>query len=181
MLSHTELLELVASGVIEHASLDAVNASSLDLHLGPVILAERFTDGHQRVSLKRREQLATSKHFLTPEYPSYVLRPGECVLAQTREVFHLPNHLTGEYYLKSSMARIFLEHMHAGHMDPGWHGSVLTLEFKNLSNYHEIELNLGDRIGQAVFFRVAEVGEHASYANTGSYNNKLETAGVSQK
>lgn len=87
------------------------------------------------------------------------------------EVFNLPEDISAEYKLKSSMARIGLEHMNAGWCDAGWHGSVLTLEFKNMLQYHAILIRPGDAIGQMIFFYHEPVPKSASYATRGRYNN----------
>lgn len=104
----------------------------------------------------------------------YILWPGSVVLAQSMEEFNLPLHITAEYRLKSSMARIFLEHLHAGWCDPGWHGSVLTLELVNMNNYHPIKLTKGMKIGQVMFYEHEPVPEDRSYKFRGQYNNSRE-------
>jgi dCTP deaminase len=106
----------------------------------------------------------------------YALAPGESVLAHSVEVFHLPYHITAEYRLKSSMARVFLEHLHAGWCDPGWHDSVLTLELSNMSRYHHITLRAGEKCGQVMFYSHEEVPEDQSYAVRGSYNGDTSAA-----
>lgn len=128
------------------------------------------------VLLKERTPLTMEVRDLTSM--DYVLRPGDFILAQSAQVFNLPDHISAEYKLKSSMARIGLEHMNAGWCDAGWHGSVLTLEFKNMTHYHDIVLSLGDPIGQVIFFRHTPVSSEASYRNRGRYNNDRQTTGI---
>lgn len=101
----------------------------------------------------------------------YVLQPGQVCLAHSVEVFNLPMHLTAEYRLKSSQARVFLEHLHASWCDPGWNGSVLTLEFKNESQYHPLLLKAGTKCGQVMFYSHTSVPEDKSYKVRGQYNN----------
>lgn len=101
----------------------------------------------------------------------YVLQPGHVCLGHSAEVFNLPLDITAEYRLKSSMARVFLEHLHAGFCDPGWNGSVLTLEFANMSRYHPILLRAGDKCGQVCFYSHEEVPLGSSYSVRGQYNN----------
>ena len=166
LLSHNELIELIERGVIENAKIEAVNAASIDIHLGPVILVEEpvnaVIDYRARTKPKMREV-----HL---HEGGYVLRPGEFILAQSIEVFNLPLDVSCEYKLKSSMARIGLEHLNAGWCDAGWHGSVLTLELVNVSRYHSIIIRPGDPIGQMVFFRHTPVTHERSYAARGRYN-----------
>ena len=101
------------------------------------------------------------------------LEPNQFILAQTVEMFNLPLDISAEYKLKSSMARIGLEHLNAGWADAGWHGSVLTLELKNISQCQRIRIRPGDAIGQIVFFRHKPVPYEKSYAARGRYNKDM--------
>lgn len=166
LLSHNELIELIEHGVIENAKMEAVNAASIDIHLGPVILVEE--PGHAVIDYRARTKPKMCEVHL--HEGGYVLRPGDFILAQSVEVFHLPMDISAEYKLKSSMARIGLDHLNAGWCDAGWHGSVLTLELVNVSRHHSIIIRPGDPIGQMVFFRHAPVPPERSYATRGRYN-----------
>ena len=79
------------------------------------------------------------------------------------------------------MARIGLDHLNAGWCDAGWHGSVLTLEFKNCSRNHEIILQVGDLIGQVIFFSHEEVPEGKDYSARGNYNGDKTVTGAKKK
>ena len=105
----------------------------------------------------------------TAEDP-YWLQPGEFCLAETREIFNLPDHIAAQFVLKSSRAREGLEHLLAGYCDPGWHGSRLTLELQNARRMHPIAIWPGMKIGQMVFHRMSNPPMR-SYAQTGRYNN----------
>ncbi|WP_409365151.1 dCTP deaminase domain-containing protein, partial [Escherichia coli] len=78
-------------------------------------------------------------HQHTQENP-YRLKPGQFVLACTIETFNLPSDIAAQFMLKSSRARSGLEHLMAGYYDPGWHGSVLTLELHNSRQLHPVAL-----------------------------------------
>lgn len=172
MLSHDDLMFLVETNVIEHAKETAVNAASIDIHLGRRILIERSVDEDQvvpTIDYAKRQRPNMMEYDMDEK--GFLLMPGEFILAQSVEVFNLPDDLSAEYKLKSSMARIGLEHMNAGWCDAGWHGSVLTLEFKNMLNHHAIRIRPGDAIGQMIFFRHAVVPRDKSYAARGRYNN----------
>jgi len=174
LLSHDAIKALVNRGVVEHAKEEAINAASLDIHLGDLILYEDLDEDLGYVPMldyAAREKPKWKTHHM--DQRGFVLDPGEFVLAQTKEVFNLPNNISAEYKLKSSMARIGLEHMNAGWCDAGWNGSVLTLEFKNMSRRHSIILRPGDAVGQIIFFKHEPVGDEASYATRGRYNNDL--------
>lgn len=168
LLSHDELFELIERGVIENAKPDAVNSASIDVHLGGVIMVEDFSSGPQLIDYRRRDKPRMKKVHLHED--GFVLEPNQFILAQTVEVFHLPLDISAEYKLKSSMARIGLEHLNAGWADAGWHGSVLTLELKNITQCQRILIRPGDAIGQMVFFRHKPVPLERSYATRGRYN-----------
>ena len=177
-LNYTEICELIEQGVVENAKFRNVNSSSLDITLGRDILAELLPkDGgsfyERSISLRDRTPLNMELRR-TP----YTLFLGEFVLASSKEVFHLPNNISAEYKLKSSMARIGLEHLNAGWCDAGWHGSVLTLELKNMTRYHKILIREGDLIGQVVFFKHTPVPAEKSYAARGRYNGDLTAQGI---
>lgn len=173
LLSYTEICELIEQGVISGAKYENVNSSSLDITLGESIMVEERPRDGTLISLKDKDNLTMDRERLP-----YILIPREFVLASSKEVFHLPNNISAEYKLKSSMARIGLEHLNAGWCDAGWHGSVLTLELKNMTRFHHLLLSEGDKIGQIVFFRHTEVPANKSYAARGRYNNDLEAQGA---
>lgn len=177
VLNGEEIAELLDRKVVEGAEYSNINASSLDIRLGKFIMVEtmaRSVSGYTPhcLSLRQREPLNVRKVDIE-EAGHYILAPGEFILAHSIEVFHLPNDLSAEYKLKSSMARIGLEHLTAGWCDAGWNASVLTLELRNMTTYHEIELLYGDRIGQIVFFPHKPVPDNLSYATRGAYNGDV--------
>ena len=164
LLSSMELIDLIEAGVIEGVSGDAINAASIDLHLGDEFLAESFPVT-EFVDLSRRE-----RPTMTSKRGEIILAPGEFCLASTREIFHLPSDISGMFILKSSMARAGLEHSQAGWADAGWHGSALTLELSNLLRAHHLRLESGMAIGQIILFRHMPVPPSHSYATKGRYN-----------
>lgn len=176
LLSYTEICELIEQGVIEGATYESVNSSSLDIHLGSKLLQENTFANTKIISLRDRTPL--QMHEAT--FPCSI-GPGEFILTQSREIFHLPSTVSAEYKLKSSMARIGLEHLNAGWCDAGWNGSVLTLELKNMTRSHSILLQEGDAIGQIVFFMHTPVPEGKSYAARGRYNNDKTVMGAKEK
>jgi len=178
LLSYTEICTLIEQGVIEGATYESVNSSSLDIHLGKELLVEEMSVYGPRniIALRSRTPLNT-RRLVFP----YTMTPGCFILAQSQEIFHLPNTVSAEYKLKSSMARIGLEHLNAGWCDAGWNGSVLTLELKNMTHNHSILLQEGDAIGQIVFFKHTPVPEDKSYAARGRYNNDKTVMGAKEK
>jgi dCTP deaminase len=177
LLSALQLKEIVDAGIMEHVEPEHINAASIDITLGSTILVEEVPHDAPVVSLGRKQRLAMQELDITN---GYVLLPGRFILASSRQVFNLPNWLSAEYKLKSSMARIGLEHLNAGWCDAGWHGSVLTLELFNCTRHHGIEIRAGDRIGQVVFFKHAEVPADFSYATKGRYNKDKSVSQVKE-
>lgn len=177
MLSYTELCELVEQGVIRGVRDGAINASSIDIHLGPVVLVETWPPpADNYVSYRERQPLRMMVSDIS--MGGINLSPGDFILASSIETFHLPPDISAQYKLKSSMARIGLDHAMAGHCDAGWNNSVLTLELKNVTRYHAIHLQAGDPIGQMVFWRHTEVPAERSYAARGRYNGDMTVSGI---
>jgi dCTP deaminase len=175
LLSHDEIIDLLDREVVEYSEPELANSSSLDIRLGLEILVEDSLP--EKVVLKERTPLNMKTYHLVKEGP-YFLRPGEFILAHSHEVFNLPNNISASYSLKSSMARIGLEHLNAGWCDAGWNGSVLTLELKNMTRNHTIVLNYLDLIGQMCFFKHSPVSYQDSYACRGRYNKDKSVSGA---
>lgn len=180
LLSYNELVRLVEDGVITNVKPEQINSSSIDITLGPNLLIEgRHRDSTCRtLSLRERTPMFTRPRNI--DGSAYAMGPGEFLLAQSEQVFNLPPDVSAEYKLKSSMARIGLEHLNAGWCDAGWNGSVLTLELKNMTRHHEIILDAGVGIGQMVFFRHEPVPADRSYAARGRYNGDTMVHGIKE-
>lgn len=175
LLSHPELVELVKQGIITNVKPEQINAASIDLTLGDFVLLEDWPL-HPKlpIRLREREKLSMAK---MPTRAGFILDPGDFILTHTQQVFNLPGHISAEYKLKSSMARVGLNHCLAGWADAGWNGSVLTLELMNVTRHHKIEIKEGDAIGQMIFYRHTPVPADRSYAARGSYNNDKTAEG----
>lgn len=169
ILCDYEIKALCTDGMVQNHDEALVNPASLDLRLGDTIMIE---------SAENLDMRPLSIAGRTAENP-YELKPGQFILAQTIEVFNMPENIAGLFFLKSSRAREGYENMHAGYADPGWHGSVLTLELKNSRQLLPLPLYPGMKIGQMVFFRMSQKPV-LSYAVTGSYNKDLSTTGSKQ-
>lgn len=152
---------------------ECINPASLDLRLGREIMLEMPESGAV-IDYRKRQPLAMQTYSLADE--GIIIQPGQFFLAHTIEICNFPDDLAALFRIKSSMGRIGLEHMDAGFVDPGFHGS-LTLEFKNMTEYHSIHLRPGDRIGQLVFLRGEAVAAEQSYAVKGNYSGH---SGVAQ-
>jgi dCTP deaminase len=170
LLSYLELVELVEQGVID-APKEQINGASIDLTLDDQILVEKFQTNDPVVRLFDKQAPDMVPLSMTDE--GFYLRPGQFILANTRETFFLPNTIACTFKLKSSIARGGLNHLLAGFADPCWTNSRLTLELKNDLQYHTLLLKKGMKIGQMVFYRVTPVPHESSYAVKGRYNDTL--------
>jgi dCTP deaminase len=141
---------------------DLLNPASYDVTLGSRIMIEvPETPELQVVDILGH----------TAEDP-YLIQPGEFFLAETREIFNLPNHVGAQFVLKSSRAREGWDHAEAGWCDPGWYGSRLTMEICNQRRLHPLGIWPGMKFGQMKFILVSGSVER-SYAESGRYNADL--------
>lgn len=172
LLTYTELLELVESGVIEGVPLEHINAASIDLTLGDNLLVEE--PGRYSWCRLAEKETPPMRELEKDSDGGWSLYPGDFALASTREIFHLPADIAAEYKLKSSLARAGLNHLLAGWCDPGWSDATLTLELKNELKHTILKLRPGMKIGQIVFWQGKPVPNEASYATRGQYNGQRE-------
>ena len=154
-----QIQSLAEAGMITPFDPALVNPASLDVRLGDTLLIE---------SAESPELKPYPLHQHSEAEP-YRLRPGQFVLGQTVETFSIPGDIAAQFLLKSSRAREGIEHLLAGYCDPGWHGSVLTLELHNSRQLFPVFLWPGMKIGQIVFHRLDSTPRR-DYAITGRYN-----------
>lgn len=168
--------EIAETGMIRGLRPEAINAASVDIHLGHTILVEcpPFFD-KQHVLYSDREPISFRQFTFTKEEPIFWLAPNQFILASSLEMFFMDDKHSARYSSKSSMGRMGLEHMNSGWIDAGFHNSTLTLELKNMTEYQNIGLQAGDPIGQIVVYGHNEVDPEFSYAIKGNYNNKTNT------
>ena len=141
---------------------ELLNPASLDLRLGDYLMVESiYSPDLVRINIADK----------TEDDP-FMLQPSEFCLAETLELFNLPDDICSTFLLKSSRAREGYDHALAGFADPGYSNSRLTLELKNNRLHHALPLYPGLKIGQMVFHAMSNVPMH-SYAVTGHYNNHL--------
>lgn len=170
--NHDQIATFCEAGGIENFNPDCINAASLDVRLGSTIMVE---SGGKTVDYRDRDKLTMTEVTLDPD-EGYIIHPGVFLLAHTIEKCNFTDDVAALFRIKSSMGRIGLEHLDAGFIDPGFYGS-LTLEFKNLTQWHSIRIRPGDKIGQLVFFKGDSVSAEQSYRAKGNYNGQ---AGVAQ-
>ena len=110
--------------------------------------------------------------YKTIKTDTYLILPGQFVLATTMEYFELPDNLTAFVEGRSSLGRMGLFIQNAGWVDPGFKGEI-TLELYN-ANRCAIELKCGRRVGQLVF---AEMDDHALNPYNGKYQGQKGATG----
>jgi dCTP deaminase len=142
--------------VIDPYLPDAVQPSSVDLHLGNRFRV--FRNNRTAVIDPRIEQPELTELVEIAGDEPFVLHPGEFVLGATFERVALPNDLVARLEGRSSLGRLGLMiHSTAGYVDPGWEGT-LTLELSNVANL-PIKLYDGMKIGQISFQRLSSAAE----------------------
>lgn len=161
MLLHDEEIKRYCQdyGMVSPFDEALLNPASLDLRLGTRIMTEqRFSRTFSMCNIRN----------CTKENP-YLLEPGEFVLAETIEIFKMPEDISSIFHLKSTRAREGYEHSHAGFAECSWHGSRLTLELKNNLRYSSLPLYPGLLIGQMLFLLMTGTPTR-DYAKVGHYN-----------
>ena len=124
-------------------------------------------------------EVADTKDFVNvdishrTEKNPYRLMPGEFCLAETEEIFNIPDSISAQFVLKSSRAREGYENLLAGWVDPGFSGSRLTLELVNARRHWDLPLYSGMKIGQILFFKMSSIPLN-SYSKVGRYNGDLK-------
>ena len=150
ILSDRDIRSALEAGriVIEPFSPDAVQPSSVDLHLDRRFRVFR-NSRYPFIDVRQDQPDLTELVEIEEEQP-FILHPGEFVLGSTLERVSLPNDLVARLEGKSSLGRLgLLIHSTAGYADPGWDGN-LTLELSNVANL-PITLYYGMKIGQISF------------------------------
>ena len=122
-----------------------IDQVSINLRIGRRFSIFKAIPGHYS-SIKVRHSLFLDENthlWETEDRDSYVLKPGEFVLAQTMERVTMPNHLMGLVEGRSSYARTGVTaHLAAPKIDPGYAGEI-TLEMTN-DGANPIELVAGE-------------------------------------
>ncbi len=137
---------------IEPFTVDAVQPSSIDLHLDNRFRVFR-NNRYPFIDVRQEQPGLTELLEISGDEP-FVLHPGEFVLGSTLERVALPDDLVARLEGKSSLGRLgLLIHSTAGYVDPGWDGN-LTLELSNVANL-PIMLYQGMKIGQISFQRLS--------------------------
>jgi dCTP deaminase len=165
VLTHTQLYELVSSGLIsnEYNSVIHIDIASITLHLNEhfTVYSETPTKPFTPpASLKTQTvQIDRSGEYLLP--------PHGKVLACTDEYVRMPLDLMGFIQTKGSIARGFMTaHLSDGQIDPGYCGRM-TLELVNFSDF-TYKLVPGMPIAQLFIWQLTsavDIGYQGRYQN----------------
>jgi dCTP deaminase len=159
LLSDRDIRAEVESGRVKVDPFDPgmIQPSSVDVRLDRFF---RTFENHRYPHIDPAvEQPDLTRHVEVEGDETFVLHPGEFVLASTFEVISLPDDIAGRLEGKSSLGRLgLLTHSTAGFIDPGFSGHV-TLELSNVATL-PILLHPGMKIGQLCLFRLSSPAEH---------------------
>lgn len=167
ILSDKTILKMLdeKSLVINPVTKEQIQPASVDIRLGNTFSVVDDTPSN---IITLESQIS----YKTITNDTYLIMPGEFVLATTMEYFELPDNLTAFVEGRSSLGRMGLFIQNAGWVDPGFKGEI-TLELYN-ANRCAIELKAGRRVGQLVF---AEMDAPAINPYNGKYQGQMGATG----
>mgnify|MGYP000913796905 FL=1 len=167
ILSDKTIITMLKEGTLKITPLDndQIQPASVDIRLGDTFSI--VEDSHTGILTLENEI-----KYKTIKTDTYVILPGQFVLATTMEYIGLPNDLTAFVEGRSSLGRMGLFIQNAGWVDPGFNGEI-TLELYN-ANRCAIELKTGRRIGQLVF---AKMDNAALNPYSGKYQGQKGATG----
>ena len=151
--------------VIEPITKEQIQPASVDIRLGNTFSVVDDTPSGV-ITLGNKIEY---KSIVTD---TYLILPGQFVLATTMEYFELPDDLTAFVEGRSSLGRMGLFIQNAGWVDPGFKGEI-TLELYN-ANRCAIELKAGRRVGQLV---VPKMHDAALNPYNGKYQGQRGATG----
>lgn len=167
ILSDKTIIAMLENKTLSIAPLEnsQIQPASVDIRLGNAFsIVEDLPSG----IITLEEKI----NYKTIQTDTYVLLPGQFVLATTMEYISLPDNLTAFVEGRSSLGRMGLFIQNAGWVDPGFRGEI-TLELFN-ANRCAIELKAGRRVGQLVF---AEMDKAALNPYSGKYQGQRGATG----
>ena len=134
VLSDRDIKKALESGkiIINSISEEQIGPSSVDLRLGNKFMVFKNAEvthinpkEHQKDDLMETVEIESGK--------SFIIHPGEFVLANTIEYVKIPADIVARLDGRSSWGRLgIVIHSTAGSVDPGFEGQ-LTLEIANIS------------------------------------------------
>ncbi len=144
-----QLLDRIARGYIKIEPYDPklVQPNSLDIRLGSHFVWYE----HSSEVIDPYNPASVSSHVGEVRADTFILNPGQFVLAETLECIELPDNIVATIEGKSSIARLGVTlHQTGGWIDAGFRGTI-TLEMANV-NTRPVKVYAGMPIGQLVFY-----------------------------
>ncbi|MBQ6182058.1 MAG: dCTP deaminase [Ruminococcus sp.] len=167
ILSDKTITQMLAEGTLKISPMaqEQIQPASFDIRLGNTFSVVEDTSSG---IITLGEEIM----YRTITTDTYLILPGQFVLATTMEYFELPDDLTAFVEGRSSLGRMGLFIQNAGWVDPGFKGEI-TLELFN-ANRCAIELKAGRRVGQLVF---AKMDAPALIPYNGKYQGQTGATG----
>jgi len=144
-----QLLDRIGRGHIKIDPYDPklIQPNSLDIRLGNHFVW--YKPGKEVIDPFAKDSVNTDVEEIHAD--SFVLNPGQFVLAETLECIGLPDNIVATIEGKSSIARLGVTlHQTGGWIDAGFRGTI-TLEMANV-NTRPVKVYAGMPIGQLVFY-----------------------------
>ena len=156
VLCDRNITDLILDGMINFEKSETnweavqkqINPNTLDLTLGKFI---QWPKENQMPLVFGRPYDAKDFWELKEVSPDegILLTPGDLFLGCSREYFRMPPNVCGQVYTKSSLGRVFINHMMAGVIDAGFEGTI-TLELRN-EGKHNVVIPYAARVVQIQF------------------------------
>jgi len=177
----------LSEGITESDVLQQINPNSIDLTIGAYYKRPMKSYGSTQWTYGFKNETEAAK-YADEAWKTYraksgfiLLEPNAVVLAVTREYIRMPHDTCGQIFTKSTLGRMFINHMMAGVIDAGFEGR-LTLELKN-EGQHTVKIPVGSRVVQMVFQSLDKPAERPyCYRNSRYYlAETVECAKMEQK
>lgn len=167
ILSDKTILKMLAENTLSISPLEEgqIQPASVDIRLGNTFSI--VEDSASGILTLDREI-----HYKKIQADTYLLLPGQFVLATTMEYIVLPDNLTAFVEGRSSLGRLGLFIQNAGWVAPGFRGEI-TLELFN-ANRRAIEWRTGRRVGQLVSWSLPDWLLLRFIPTTGNIRDRLE-------
>lgn len=177
ILSDGDIKDLIDAGLLEIKPITdydlQLQPASFDLHLN-----NEFRKIKPGVTLDMNEGISEEDTFTFTVGDSYVLDPGEFILADTVEKVKIPNGYVGRVEGRSSIGRMAVDvHATAGYIDPGFgNPTSITLEISNKmaekGSNNPVVLRPGRRFCQLVVEKTKSPSIQDYKEKGGKYNDQ---------
>jgi len=144
-----QILDRITRGSINIDPYDPrlVQPNSLDIRLGNHFVW--YTGSSEVIDPYNKDSVSSGIEEVHAD--SFILNPGQFVLAETLECIGLPDNVVATIEGKSSIARLGITlHQTGGWIDAGFRGTI-TLEMANV-NSRPVKVYAGMPVGQLVFY-----------------------------